>query len=382
MRCRGRAPAGPQRPGPSLTQVLTELALVFLKLGVIGFGGPAAHVALMRKELVIKRRWLDQDELLRMFAACNLIPGPSSTELAIFIGHRRAGWRGMLVAGASFILPAALIMLAVAWAYVRWGRHPAALHMLAGIRPIVVGIVAWAAIELGRGLVRDWPRAAIAVMAAAMLILGVSPAVIVVVAGAILTAGRQPWRGAPLILTAGPAGVLPLSLSAVFLAFLKIGALSFGSGYVLVAFLRADLVQTMHWLTDSQLVDAIAIGQATPGPVFTTATFIGYLVGGVAGSVAATVGIFLPGFAFIPFMGRMLRLVERHQAAKAFLDGASAAALGLIAAVALQLAGTTLTGLPAAIAAVVAIVVMWRWAIAGPALVAGGAAAGLAGLIA
>lgn len=382
MRCRGRAPRALQRPGPSLTQVLTELALVFLKLGMIGFGGPAAHVALMRKELVIKRRWLDQDELLRMFAACNLIPGPSSTELAIFIGHRRAGWRGMLVAGVSFILPAALIMLAVAWAYARWGRHPAALHMLAGIRPIVVGIVAWAAIELGRGLVRDWPRAAIAVMAAAMLILGVSPAVIVVVAGAILTAGRQLWRGAPLILTAGPAGVLPLSLSAVFLAFLKIGALSFGSGYVLVAFLRADLVQTMHWLTDSQLVDAIAIGQATPGPVFTTATFIGYLVGGVAGSVAATVGIFLPGFAFIPFMGRMLRLVERHQPAKAFLDGASAAALGLIAAVALQLAGTTLTGLPAAIAAVVAIVVMWRWAIAGPALVAGGAAAGLAGLIA
>lgn len=361
--------------------MLTELALVFLKLGVIGFGGPAAHVALMRKELVIKRCWLDQDELMRMFAACTLIPGPSSTELAIFIGHRRAGWRGMLVAGTCFILPAALLMLALAMAYVRWGQHPAALHMLAGIRPIVVGIVTWAAIELGRGLVRDWPRAALAVLAAAMLTLGVSPAVIVVVSGAILTAGRQVWRGAPLILTAGPASVLPLSLAAVFLAFLKIGALSFGSGYVLVAFLRADLVQAMHWLTDSQLVDAIAIGQATPGPVFTTATFIGYLVGGVAGSVAATVGIFLPGFALIPFMGRMLRLVERHRAAKAFLDGASAAALGLIAAVALQLAGTTITGLPAAIAAGVAIVVMWRWAVAGPALVAGGAAAGLAGLI-
>ena len=362
--------------------MLTELALAFLKLGVIGFGGPAAHVALMRRELVTRRCWLDQEEFNRMFAACNLIPGPSSTELAIFIGRRRAGWRGMVIAGSCFILPAALLMLALAWAYVRWGRHPAVVHVLAGVRPIVVGIVAWAAVDLGRAMVGDLARAAVAVMAAAMLILGISPAVIVVVGGAILVGGRRTWRSASLVLPAsGWIAPAAYSLAAVFLVFLKVGALSFGSGYVLVAFLRTDLVETARWLTDRQLVDAIAIAQATPGPVYSVAAFIGYLVGGLPGSVAATAGIFLPGFVLIPFVGGVIRLVDRHSAARAFVDGANAAALGLIAAVTLQLASVALTGLPAAIAAVVSIGLMWRWPFASPALVAGGAAAGLAGIL-
>ncbi|HKA50190.1 MAG TPA: chromate efflux transporter [Candidatus Dormibacteraeota bacterium] len=362
--------------------MLIELALVFLKLGVIGFGGPAAHVALMRRELVTRRCWLDPEEFNRMFAACNLIPGPSSTELAIFLGRRRAGWRGMVIAGAGFILPAALLMLAIAWAYVRWGRHPAATHLLAGVRPIVVGIVAWAAVDLGRTMVTDWARAGIAILAAAMLILGLSPALTVVLGGAVLMLRRHGW---PRALVMSPLGgaLVPASwlLAALFLAFLKVGALSFGSGYVLVAFLRADLVQAMAWLTDRQLVDAIAIAQATPGPVYSVAAFIGYLIGGVPGSVVATAGIFLPGFALIPFVSRVLRLVEHHAAARAFVDGANAAALGLIAAVALQLAGVALSGLLAVVAAVVTVVVMLRWPLASPALVVGGAAAGLAGVI-
>jgi chromate transporter len=362
--------------------VLIELALVFLKLGVIGFGGPAAHVALMRRELVTRRCWLDQEEFNRMFAACNLIPGPSSTELAVFIGRRRAGWRGMVIAGSCFILPAALLMLAIAWAYVRWGRHPAVVHVLAGVRPIVVGIVAWAAVDLGRAMVGDLARAAVAVMAAAMLILGISPAVIVVVGGAILVGGRRTWRSASLGLPAsGWVAPAAFSLAAVFLAFLKVGALSFGSGYVLVAFLRADLVEATRWLTDRQLFDAIALAQATPGPVYSVAAFIGYLVGGLPGSVAATAGIFLPGFVLIPFVGGVIRLVDRHSAAKAFVDGANAAALGLIAAVTVQLASVALTGFLAAMAAVVTICLMWRWPFASPALVAAGAAAGLAGII-
>ena len=361
--------------------MLTELALVFLRLGVIGFGGPAAHVALMRKEIVSNRKWLGQDEFNRMFAACNLIPGPSSTELAIFIGHRRGGWRGMLIAGGCFILPAALLMLGIGRAYVRWGRQPTVVHLLAGVRPIVVGIMAWAAIELGRTMAGDWPRAGIAVLAAVVLALGLTPALIVVIAGASLVLARRTWRSSPLVVPG--AGFAPVSLSpaAIFLAFLKIGALSFGSGYVLVAFLRADFVQAMHWLTDRQLVDAIAIAQATPGPVFSVATLVGYLVGGVPGAIVATAGIFLPGFALVPFMDRVLRLVQRHVSAMAFVDGANAAALGLIAAVTLQLASAALTGPTAVVAAAVTIAAMWRWPLASPALIAGGAVAGLAGII-
>jgi len=360
--------------------VLVELALAFLKLGVIGFGGPAAHVALMRRELVTRRCWLDAEEFNRMFAACNLIPGPSSTELAIFIGRRRAGWRGMVIAGGGFILPAALLMLAIAWGYVRWGRLPAAAHVLAGVRPIVVGIVAWAAVDLGRAMVRDWPHAAIAILAAAMLILGFSPALTVVLGGAVLLLRR----GRPRAFLMAPVGgvLVPASLlPALFLAFLKVGALSFGSGYVLIAFLRADLVQTMQWLSDRQLVDAIAIAQATPGPVYSVAALIGYLIGGVPGSVAATAGIFLPGFALIPFVGRVLRLVEHHPAARAFVDGANAAALGLIAGVTLQLAGVALSGLLAVVAAVGTAGLMLRWPFASPALLVVGALAGLAGII-
>jgi chromate transporter len=364
-----------------LDGVLMEVALVFLKLGVIGFGGPAAHVAQMRKALVVKRGWFGEDEFLRMFGACNLIPGPSSTELAILIGRRRAGWPGMIVAGVSFILPAAVLVLGLAWAYVRWGRQPSAASVLAGVRPVVVGIVAWAAVDLGRRMIGDWPRALVAALAAVVLLLGVTPVLIVVGAGLLLVAVRGGWRGGPSLLVIPGLGLVPGTLVVVFLAFLKIGAFSFGSGYVLVAFLRADIVQTMHWLSERQLVDAIAIGQATPGPLFTTATFIGYLVNGLAGSAAATVGIFLPAFLLIPFIDRLLRLVEGNRAARAFVEGANAGSLGLIAAVAAQLAIASIAGAPAAAAAVAALAVMWRWPLAAPALVAAGAAAGLIGLI-
>ena len=361
--------------------MLGELAAVFLKLGMIGFGGPAAHVALMRREFVARRGWVEPDEFNRMFAACNLIPGPSSTELAIFMGHRRGGRRGMLIAGSCFLLPAALLMFGLAWAYLRWGQQPAALHLLAGVRPVVVGIMAWATIELARSMVGDWPRAGIAALAAVLLALGFAPALIVVIAGGSLVLGRRGWRASPLVVTGVAYGPIPVSLATVFLAFLKIGALSFGSGYVLVAFLRADLVKAMHWLTDPQLVDAIAIAQATPGPVFSVAAFVGYLVGGVPGCVVATAAIFLPGFALVPFMDRVLWLVQHHLSARAFVDGANAAALGLIAAVTLQLASTAFTGVAAVVTAVVTITVLWRWPLASPALIAAGAAAGLVGLI-
>jgi chromate transporter len=351
-----------------------ELPLVFLKLGIVGFGGPVAHVALMRRELVERRRWFAEDEFLRMFAACNLIPGPSSTELAIFLGWRRARWWGMLTAGTLFILPAALIMVAVAALYARWGDQPVALHLLAGIRPVVLGIVLWAVLDLGGRMAGDWRRLAIAAAAGGLLLLHVSPLAIVAIGGiALVTRG--------LVWPAPPSAAHGVSLISLFLAFLKIGAISFGSGYVLLALLRADFVDASRWLTDRQLVDAIAIGQATPGPVFTTATFIGYLLGGVPGAAVATIGIFLPGFALVPLLDRLSRLVERRKWAKAFLDGANAAALGMIAAVAVQLAGVAVVSLPAGVVAIAATAAMQRWPLGSPVLVAAGAAAGLLGLL-
>ena len=372
---------------------LREVAPLFLKLGFIAFGGPAAHIAMMRGEVVDRRQWMTEAEFLDLLGASNLIPGPTSTEMAIYLGYVRAGPWGLVAAGTLFILPAMLIVLLFAWAYVRFGSTPDVAWLLYGIKPVIIAVVLQALWNLGRAAMTGAIPIVLAAAVVVLYFVGLSPLILLFGAAVLLLAVRLAWKPKtpavgliPFLSSVRPALPLTLhdshSLLTLFLTFLKIGAVLYGSGYVLLAFLTTDFVGGLHWLTERQLIDAVAVGQVTPGPVFTTATFIGYLVGGVAGSVAATVGIFLPGFAFIPFMGHMLRLVERHQAAKAFLDGASAAALGLIAAVALQLAGTTLTGLPAAIAAVVAIVVMWRWALAGPALVAGGAAAGLAGLIA
>ena len=298
-------------------EAVAEVMRVFLLLGLIAFGGPAAHVALMRRELVVRRKWLPESEFLRMFAACNLIPGPSSTELAIYLGYRRAGWRGLLAGGISFILPAMLIMLFIAWAYQRYGTNSQALGILYGIRAAVVGIVVWAIIDLGRRLLKRWALITLAAVVAGLFLIGINPVLLIVAGGLIAAAASQvhpkPKVGM-LALTSGTA--LPAwsvgKLLTVFLTFLKLGVVSFGSGYVLYAFLHADFVQGLHWLTDKQLIDAIAIGQATPGPVFTTATFLGYLFAGVPGALLATLGIFLPGFLLVPLLDRIVHLTERR----------------------------------------------------------------------
>jgi len=269
------------RPGHHLT----EVALAFLILGTFAFGGPAAHVALMRRELVVRRKWLPEDEFKRMFAACNLIPGSSSTELAIFLGYRRAGWRGLLIGGVLFILPAMLMMLGIAWLYVRYSSSHLAGGVLFGVRAAVTGIVAWAILDLGRRFLSRWILLGLAAAIALLSVLGINPVFLIVAAGLAVAFGGQLLRnrGISALLLAG--GLMPSGrLLAVFLTFLKLGAFSFGSGYVLYAFLHADFVLGLHWLTEQQLVDAVAIGQATPGPVFTTATFLGYLFAGVPGA--------------------------------------------------------------------------------------------------
>jgi len=315
--------------------MLRDVALLFLKLGALGFGGPAAHIAMMRQEVVERRRWLSEAEFLDLLGAANLIPGPSSTELAIHIGFRQCGWPGLLLAGVCFILPAACMVTLIAWAYVRFHALPQVAGIMYGIKPVVVAIVLQALWSLCRASLKSWPLRALAMAATAMTAAGVHEIVTLLVCGALASAPRvrRPLLSlAPGVIAAGALAIgEPITLSRLFWVFAKIGSVVFGSGYVLLAFLQADFVERLHWLTSQQLLDAVAVGQVTPGPVFTTATFIGYLVAGVPGAAVATLAIFLPGFLLVALSGPLLPRIRRSVLASAFFDGVTAASIGLIA---------------------------------------------------
>jgi chromate transporter len=373
---------------------LRELARVFLKLGVIGFGGPAAHIALMENELVRRRQWLTRDEFLDLVGAVNLIPGPNSTEVAIHVGRVRAGTPGLVVAGAAFILPAFCIVAALGWAYQRFGKLPETTALLYGIKPVVLAIVVQALVGLGRTAIRNVPLAlAGAAALAAAVLWPLHEVAILVVVG--LGAGTMAWwrRGVrrstafsvstaawtmltPPVLQAA-AAVTPVGLWPLFLVFAKAGSLLFGSGYVLLAFLRADLVERLGWLTNAQLLDAIAVGQVTPGPVFTTATFIGYNLAGMTGAVVATVGIFLPAFIFVAISAPLIPAMRRSPVAGAILDGVNVASLALMAAVTVTLATQTLTDTTTITIAVASAVLLVMFRMNPTLLIAAGAAIGL-----
>jgi chromate transporter len=362
-----------------------ELALVFLRLGTTAFGGPAAHIAMMEDEFVRRRSWLTSEEFLDLVGAAGLIPGPSSTEVAIFVGYRRAGWRGLLVAGLCFILPATLMVTALAWAYVRFGRLPAVGGALYGIKAVIIAIVGQALFAFGRTAIKSAWLVVLGVVAAVANVLGASPVVVVLVAGilsaAVRAAGRQNAGAASLVwpgaLGASAVSAAPTALAKLFLVFLKIGAIVFGSGYVLLAFLRADLVERTHWLTEPQLIDAVAVGQFTPGPVFTTATFIGYVVAGLPGALVATMGIFLPSFVLVAISGPLIPRLRRSRPAAAFLDGVNVAALALMVVVSLQLGRAAIVDAPTAILALVSAAVLFQWRVNTTWLVLGGAATGV-----
>jgi chromate transporter len=373
-----------------MTSRLRELAAVFLKLGVIGFGGPAAHIALMEREVVRRRAWLTHQEFLDLLAATNLIPGPNSTELAIHIGHRRAGWPGLLVAGSCFIFPATALTLMVAWAYVAFGSLPRFTDVLGGVQPVIIAVVLQALWTLGHTAIKSAALAAIGIAAAVASALGVNELLVLLVAGAIamLVTRRPPTHAAviatlpaPAALAAPVAGagaaLAPFALGPLFLFFLKTGAVLFGSGYVLLAFLRADLVERWHWLSESQLLDAIAAGQITPGPVFSTATFIGYVLGGVRGAGVATLGIFLPAFVFVALSGPLVPRLRRSRAAGAFLDGLTAASLALMAVVTWQLGRAAIVSPWTAALAFTAAIALLVFRVSSVVLVAAGAVAGL-----
>lgn len=359
-----------------------ELCWTFLKLGVIGFGGPAAHLALMRQELVVRKRWLSDQEFVDLLGATNLIPGPNSTEMAIHIGYVRCGWRGLLAAGVCFILPAALIVTCIAWLYVQYGQLPEVEGVLRGVKPVIIVIVLQALWGLGRAVLTRPTAVAAAAVSATLNALGVNELAVLFGSGAALALWRSMARGPnktrlfaalpiPGLLIATSTAVATFSFSGLFWTFLKIGSVLFGSGYVLLAFLRADFVERFGWLTEAQLLDAVAVGQATPGPIFTTATFIGYVLAGFPGAVVATVGIFLPSFFFVALSGAIVARIRRSPRAGAFLDGVNAASLALMAVVTWQLARTTVVDVSSvAIALTAAVALVWlrlnvTWLIAG-----------------
>ena len=345
---------------------LAELAAYFLRLGATAFGGPAAHVALMEEECVRRRRWMSREHFLDVLGAANLIPGPTSTELSMHIGYAYAGLAGLVVAGVCFIVPAALMVAVLAALYVDAGSLPAMEGVLRAVKPVVVVVVLLALVGLARSAMRSAAMVLLAAAAAAAAAAGANEVLVLLGAGLLSLAAR--WR---------PPGAVAavVLLPELFAYFLKAGSVIFGSGYVLFAILQGDLVERAAWITEAQLLDAIAVGQVTPGPVFTAATFIGYLLAGPSGAVVATIGVFLPAFVFAALSAGLLDRLRRSRAARAFLDGVNASAVALIAVVLIALARAAIVdSTTGAIAAAAAVLVWWlrvnsAWVILGAAVV-------------
>lgn len=368
---------------------LREIGLLFLKLGTIAFGGPAAHIALMKEDVVERRRWLSEEKFLDYLSAANLIPGPNSTELAIHIGYHLRGFPGLLVAGSCFIIPAMLIVWSLAWTYVTYGALPEVALILYGIKPVVIAIVLYALWGLTRSAVKSANLGVLAILALALNLSGLNEIAVLVLSGVLalfmINKRPRPQLAVGAILsslatksfaTTALAKAATSSLSGLFMTFVKIGSVLFGSGYVLLAFLRADFVERLRWLTEAQLLDAVAVGQFTPGPVFTTATFIGYLIAGNAGALLATLGIFLPAFFFVAVSAPLIPKLRQSPRASAFLDGVNVASLALMASVSWQLGRTTLVDLTSIVLTLLAGVALLRYKINSAWLIIAGAAVG------
>ena len=377
---------------------IAEVARVFLRLSLTAFGGPAVHLAMMEDEVVRRRHWISREEFLDRMGAASLIPGPTSTEVVIYLGYMRAGWAGLMVAGICFIVPPAAMVACLGWAYVRFGSLPRVGQFLYGLKPVVIAIIALALWSLGRTAVktRFLGVAGIASIGAAMT--GAGALVIFAGAGAAAglrewwKSGRRDWRPLAVLLliacaamaaqfapwAGAPGRPKAIGLSALFLYFVKIGSVLYGSGYVLLAFLQQDLVSNWRWLTSKQLLDAVVVGQITPGPLFTTATFIGYVLRGVPGAAVATAGIFLPAFVLCGISGPVVPWLRRSRLAGAFLDGVNVASVALMAVVTWELARTALIDALSIGTAVAAFVLLLRYRVHAGWVVVGGAVWGVA----
>lgn len=378
-------------PPSEQKQRLIELATVFLRLGAIAFGGPAAHIAMMDNEVVNRRRWMSREKLLDLLGITNLIPGPNSTELAIHIGYERGGWRGLLIAGSCFILPAMLIVWALAAIYVRYQTIPQVEWLLYGIKPVIIAILLQALWNLGKKSAKDVPTVLAGIMAAVAYFASFNEILLLLLSGLTVMLVKN-WQrrdstlgilflpfSSPLAQSGSIAtAAVSLSWVNVFLFFLKIGCVLYGSGYVLLAFLQRDLVERNQWLTSQQLLDAVAIGQFTPGPVLTTATFIGYLLAGHAGAIAGTLGIFLPAFLLVWLINPLVTKLRHSEWASSFLDGVNAASLGLMAGITFVLGRTALIDWLTLVLAILSAIAVFRFKVNSAWLVLAGAAAGLA----
>jgi chromate transporter len=369
---------------------LREVVHVFLKLGTIGFGGPAAHIGMMRDEVVRRRQWLSDQEFLDLLGVAQLIPGPNSTEMTILLGARRAGWRGLILGGASFILPAMLIVMVFGWLYVRFGALPQMEWLLYGVKPVMVAIIAQAVWELSKKAVKGPLTLSVGVLALVLYALGASEIPLLIVGGLLVMViqnrSRFRWRsassalilGGPLtpIATAAQTAVPPFSYWQLFWSFFKIGAVLYGSGYVLIAFMQGEFVQNLGWLTNQQLLDAIVVGQVTPGPLFTSATFVGYILGGVPGAVIATIAIFLPAFILVSIVRPFVPRLRQSPWFSGLLDGVNVVSLALIGGVTVGLARVSVIDpLTVAIAALT-LVILLRFRVNSTWLVLGGALIG------
>jgi len=374
---------------------LQELATVFFKLGTVAFGGPAAHVAMMDDEVVKRRQWMSRENLLDLIGVTNLLPGPNSTELAIHIGYERAGWAGLFVAGSSFIFPAMVLVWILAVLYGRYQSVPQVEWLLYGIKPVVAVVVIQALWKLGKKAAKDTPTIVAGILAIAAYFAGLNEILMLLLAGigVMLIKNRQqlgpgsgnsranmmllPFSG--LLTQAGSTTTAAISVgwASVFLFFLKVGCVLYGSGYVLLAFLQRDLVEQNQWLTSQQLLDAVAIGQLTPGPVFTTATFVGYLLAGHAGAIAGTVGIFLPAFLLVGLVNPWVPKLRRSRWASGFLDGVNAASLGLMAGVSYTLGRAAIIDVATVIMAVLSAIALFHFKVNSAWLVLAGGLVGL-----
>ena len=368
------------------TARLRELAAVFLRLGLTAFGGPAAHIAMMEDEAVVRRQWLTRERFLDLLGISNLLPGPSSSEMAIYLGYLRAGWPGLVIGGVCFVLPAALLVAALAWMYTRFGALPQSAEVLYGIRPVVVAIVAQAVWRLGRTAVKDVASVVVGGAAAVMSLAGMAPVVVLVISGI----GVAVAHGLRRVRNERVVGLIPIApllaieaagssatLASIFLVFLKIGAVVFGSGYVLLAFLRADLVERLHWLTEHQLLDAVAVGQVTPGPVFTTATFIGFLLAGWTGAAVATLGIFLPAFLLVAVSGPFVARLRQSPLVASTVDGVTVGSLALMGVVTWQLWRAAVVDLATTVIALASAILLLWFRVNSTWLIAAGAGLGI-----
>ncbi|MBI2848450.1 MAG: chromate efflux transporter [Chloroflexi bacterium] len=371
---------------------LKEVSLLFLKIGATAFGGPAAYIAIMQREVVRRRRWLDDQQFLDLVGATNLIPGPNATEMAIHLGLKRAGWGGLVTAGTLFIVPGMLATLAFAWAYVKYGSVPGVGWVLYGIKPIVIAIVAQALWDLGRRGIKGPLMATVGAAVLAFYIIGFNEIALLFGGAAavlIFQGSHRLWKfkGPAMLLILPflkallpvfPTTLVAFSQTGLFLSFLKIGAVLYGSGYVLFAFLNSEFVVRLGWLTDQQILDSIAAGQVTPGPVFSSATFVGYLMGGWQSALLATLAIFLPSFVFVGLLSQILPLIRTKWWAGVFLDGVNVSALGLMAGVTWQLGRSALIDWFTISLMVLGLFLVFRFKVSSIWLILGG---GLAGVV-